>query len=147
RHQSVSDGIRHTLPHTRGSDPWRRGNDVSGIHAEAAACTAMKRFARSMLAVLFALLLGGVSWGRQNRTGAGNEIHILPVQGNVYMLVGPGGNTTVQAGDDGVLLVDTKTAELSANLLAAISQLSKKPIHYIVNTNADPDHTGGNETL
>ena len=38
------------------------------------------------------------------------EIHILPVQGNVYMLVGGGGNTTVQVGKDGVLVVDTKQA-------------------------------------
>ena len=36
-----------------------------------------------------------------------SELHVLPVQGNVYMLVGPGGNVTIQTGKDGVLLVDT----------------------------------------
>ena len=35
------------------------------------------------------------------------EIEVLPVQGNVYMLAGAGGNIAVQIGDDGVLLVDT----------------------------------------
>ena len=35
---------------------------------------------------------------------------MLPVQGNVYMLVGAGGNITVQIGKDGVLLVDTGLA-------------------------------------
>jgi hypothetical protein len=44
------------------------------------------------------------------------EIHILPVQGNVYMLVGGGGNTTVQVGKDGILIVDTKLSAQSDKL-------------------------------
>src|SRR5215471_2124934 len=39
------------------------------------------------------------------------EIHVLPVQGNVSMLVGGGGNITVQTGKDGILLVDTGLAD------------------------------------
>ena len=39
------------------------------------------------------------------------ELHVLPVQGNVSMMVGPGGNITIQAGKDGVLLVDTMVAD------------------------------------
>ena len=31
------------------------------------------------------------------------ELHTLHVQGNVYMIVGAGGNVTVQTGDDGIL--------------------------------------------
>ena len=38
------------------------------------------------------------------------EIQVLPVQGNVHGLIGAGGNITVQAGEDGVLMVDTGTA-------------------------------------
>ena len=75
------------------------------------------------------------------------EIHILPVQGDVYMLVGGGGNTTVQAGKDGVLVVDTKQAAQSDKLVAAIRKISSKPIRYIINTSADADHTGGNEKV
>src|SRR6266516_4158787 len=52
------------------------------------------------------------------------EIHILPVQGNVYMIIGAGGNVTMQAGDQGVLLVDTMYAGLSDKLLAAIRKIS-----------------------
>jgi cyclase len=77
----------------------------------------------------------------------GGQIQVLHVQGNVYMLVGAGGNTTVQAGDGGVLVVDTQLAELSAKLLAAIRTISAKPIHYIINTSVDADHIGGNENL
>jgi cyclase len=80
-------------------------------------------------------------------SGGNAEIHVLPVQGNVYMLVGAGGNITVQAGPQGVLLVDTQSAALSDKILAAIANLNKGKIRYILNTNADPDHTGGNENL
>ncbi len=75
------------------------------------------------------------------------EVHILPVQGNIYMLVGAGGNITVQAGNDGVLLVDTGVAPMSEKVLAAIRSISSRPIRYIINTHIHPDHTGGNEAI
>jgi cyclase len=79
-------------------------------------------------------------------------VHVLPVQGGVYMLVvdgagGPAVNVTVQVGDDGILLVDTAAAPVSAKLLAEVRKLSNKPIRYIINTHAHPDHVGGNEAL
>ena len=66
------------------------------------------------------------------------------VRDGVYMIVGAGGNTTVQIGDDGVLVVDTKLSEASDVLLDAIRQLSAKPIRYVVNTHWHADHVGGN---
>src|SRR5262249_7833520 len=77
-------------------------------------------------------------------TGA---IEALPVQVNVYMIAGAGGNIAVQAGDDGVLLVDTGIASLTEKAMTAIHQLSNKPIRFIVNTNARADHTGGNDEM
>ena len=73
------------------------------------------------------------------------DIEALHVQGNVYMIAGAGGNIAVQVGDDGVLLVDTGLSQSIEKVTAAIRQLSTKPIRFIVNTNARPDHTGGNE--
>ena len=75
------------------------------------------------------------------------DVHVLPVQGNVYMIVGAGGNITMQAGKEGVLLVDTMYAGLSDKVLAAIRTVSDKPIRYIINTHVHGDHTGGNEKL
>lgn len=75
------------------------------------------------------------------------RIEVWPVQGNIYMLVGPVGNTTVQIGDDGVLVVDTQFAELSDKILEAIQTLTKGPIRYVVNTHGHPDHTGGNQPI
>jgi cyclase len=71
----------------------------------------------------------------------------LQVQGNVYMLGGAGGNVAVQIGDDGVLLVDTGLAQFSDKVMAAVRQLSNKPIRYVVNTSARADHIGGNEVF
>src|SRR4029453_15747957 len=75
------------------------------------------------------------------------EVHALPVQGNIYMLVVAGGNVTVQVGDDGGLLVDTSFAQMSDKILAEVRKLSNKPIRYIINTHVHPDHVGGNENL
>src|SRR5688572_28953707 len=63
------------------------------------------------------------------------------------MIAGPAGNTTVQIGHEAVVLVDTQTAAVSGDLLAAIAKLSSKPIRHIINTSADAEHTGGNEAL
>ena len=63
------------------------------------------------------------------------------------MLVGAGGNITVQIGSDGVLLVDTGLAADSDKVLAAVRSLSDKPIHYIINTHVHADHIGGNEAI
>jgi cyclase len=79
--------------------------------------------------------------------GAQEELEVLPVQGNVYMIAGAGGNTTVQIGPEAVVVVDTKTAAVTERLLQAIAKLSTKPIRHVIVTSADPDHVGGNERV
>jgi cyclase len=74
-------------------------------------------------------------------------LEILPVQKNIYVLAGDGANITLQVGKDGVLLVDTGLAHMSDQALAAIHKFTDKPIHYILNTHVDADHTGGNEAF
>ena len=75
------------------------------------------------------------------------QVEVKKIQGNVYMLTGAGGNVTVQAGDEGVLVVDTQFAPMAPKLLEAIRKISDKPIRYIVNTHVHPDHSGGNEAM
>src|SRR5688572_7642354 len=55
-------------------------------------------------------------WAPRLTGPVAGEIQVLPVQGNVHMLVGAGANITVQAGDDGVLIVDTGLANMSAKV-------------------------------
>lgn len=75
------------------------------------------------------------------------DIHVLPVRGNIYMLVGGGGNVTLQVGEDGVLVVDTQSGPTSEKIVEAIKKLTDKPIRWIVNTHVHPDHTGGNAAV
>ena len=75
------------------------------------------------------------------------NIQSIKVQGNVYLITGGGGNVVVQAGDQGVLVVDTGLAQTADQVLAAIRKISDKPIQYILNTHFHPDHTGGNDTI
>jgi glyoxylase-like metal-dependent hydrolase (beta-lactamase superfamily II) len=71
-------------------------------------------------------------------------VPVLKVQKSVYMLPTGGANVTVQAGDDGVLLVDTGAAASTPGVVAAVRAISTRPIHTIVNTHLDADHTSGN---
>jgi len=75
------------------------------------------------------------------------QIKVLPIRDNIYMLVGQGGNITLQVGEDGVLIVDTQFAPLSDKILAEIRKISKAPIRFIINTHGHGDHTGGNANL
>ena len=75
------------------------------------------------------------------------ELHTLHVQGNVYMIVGAGGNVTVQTGTDGISLVDSGLPGNTDKLIAEVRKLSKGPIRYLINTHVHPDHVGGNEKI
>ena len=46
-------------------------------------------------------------------------VNVLQVRDNIYMLVGQGGNITMQVGDDGILIVDTQFARMSESIVAA----------------------------
>lgn len=75
------------------------------------------------------------------------EVHVFPVQGNISMIVGPGGNTTVQVEKEGIVLVDTQTGAAAPQVMAAIRTLSDRPIIWVINTSLDADHMGGNDAL
>jgi cyclase len=75
-------------------------------------------------------------------------VRALPVRDNVWMIVGAGGNITVQTGDDGVLVVDTGSGAAQTDKVQTILRaISAKPIRYILNTSYRPDHTGGNDGM
>ncbi len=72
------------------------------------------------------------------------NLEVLELRPNFFMIAGAGGNIGVQVGADGVVVVDSGTVESADAVVAAIKKITAKPIRYIINTSADPDHVGGN---
>lgn len=77
-----------------------------------------------------------------------DSLRITHVQGNVHQLSGAGGNITLQTGDEGVLVVNTGDGTQDAAVLAAIREFAaRRPILYVVNTQATPWNVGGNPSV
>jgi cyclase len=83
----------------------------------------------------------------QKAPSSANEIEVLELRPNFFMIAGAGANIGVQFGELGAVLVDTGSAQMTDQVLAAIRKITSRPIRYIVNTSAEPDHVGGNEKL
>jgi cyclase len=75
------------------------------------------------------------------------DIKTTKLAGNFYTLVGAGGTIGVLTGPDGVFMVDAQFAPLTDKIVAAIRQISDRPIRFVVNTHQHGDHTGGNANL
>jgi cyclase len=73
------------------------------------------------------------------------EIKTIPLTGNLYMLMGSGGNMVVSTGKDGSVLVDTEFAPLNEKIRAAIKAAGGSDVKFVVNTHWHGDHSGGNE--
>lgn len=72
------------------------------------------------------------------------ELTVTPVTGGIHMINGHGGNIGVCAGDDGLLLIDAKFANLAEPMRAALAGLGEGDPAFLLNTHYHPDHTGGN---
>jgi cyclase len=72
------------------------------------------------------LTIVGASQQTQTARQDAAELHILPVRGNVYMLVGAGANITLSVGREGVLLVDAGTAQQADKVVALVHELSRQ---------------------
>jgi cyclase len=75
------------------------------------------------------------------------EIKTTKISDNFYTLDGQGGRIGVLAGTDGILMVDSQFAPLTDKIVAAVHQISDKPIRFLINTHVHGDHTGGNANL
>jgi cyclase len=80
---------------------------------------------------------------------ANTNIETVKIADNLYVLMGgpAQGNIVVLTGSDGLFLIDSMYAQMHDKIMAAIAQISTKPIRYLVNTHLHGDHTGGNEAM
>jgi cyclase len=77
----------------------------------------------------------------------GDELDVVQLRPNFYVIAGAGGNIVMQLGPIGVILVDSGSAEMSDRVLAAVRRVTSLPIRYIIDTSMDADHTGGNDKI
>jgi glyoxylase-like metal-dependent hydrolase (beta-lactamase superfamily II) len=75
------------------------------------------------------------------------EVKTTKIANNFYTLEGQGGTIGVLTGPEGIFMVDSQFAPLTDKIVAAIRQISDRPIRFMVNTHVHGDHTGGNENL
>jgi glyoxylase-like metal-dependent hydrolase (beta-lactamase superfamily II) len=75
-------------------------------------------------AALAAAAVAGLAPGSR----AQSSIAVLPIRGNVYMLVGAGGNITASIGKEGILVVDTGAAEMADQVLATLQDLERRVV-------------------
>jgi len=83
----------------------------------------------------------------QAQQNASQELDVLRVRPNLYVIAGAGGNIAVETGPEGTILVNAGTAEAAGRVVAAIKKVTDQPIRYIISTSADRDFVGGNAVL
>src|SRR5687768_8225526 len=77
--------------------------------------------------------------------GQAAGLETLPVHGQVSMITNGSSNVLVQAGAQGVLVVDALSEADAPRLLEAVrGRTGARPIRYLLNTHADREFTGGN---
>jgi hypothetical protein len=57
------------------------------------------------------------------------QVHVMPVQGNIYMLVADGINITASIGKDGITVVNTGPAQMSDKVIAALNELARTHVN------------------
>ena len=75
------------------------------------------------------------------------EIKTEKVAEDIYALFGSGGNIGLAVGEDYAYLIDDQFAPLSEKIIRAVSDITDKPIKFLVNTHWHGDHVGGNENF
>jgi glyoxylase-like metal-dependent hydrolase (beta-lactamase superfamily II) len=83
----------------------------------------------------------------QARPSGSDAVETLQIRPNIYVIAGAGGNVVAHVGEEGVILVDTGSAAMADQVVAAVRKITSAPIRLIINTSADPDHIGANERL
>jgi glyoxylase-like metal-dependent hydrolase (beta-lactamase superfamily II) len=105
----------------------------------------MKRYGSLLFFSLAVLLVMPANDVFSQRREA-SPVRLDKISENLYLIAeGRGATGGAYIGDDGVLVIDAKMDETSVEqTLAAIADLTDKPVKYLFNTHSDGDHIAGN---
>ena len=98
-------------------------------------------------AIVAGVMAGDAPIAAQQKPAPDTALEVIQIRPQFYVIVGGGSNVAVQFGPDGVVVVDTGSADRAEQIVAEIRKLSNQPIRYVINTSADPDHVGGNDKV
>lgn len=100
---------------------------------------------RQNCAFTFAIIAGLTGFGVLAQAQAPNPpLTVKKVKNNIYFVEGGGGNSGVIIGQNGVIVIDTKTtAAAGKGIVDAVAKLTNKPITTVILTHSDADHVNG----
>jgi glyoxylase-like metal-dependent hydrolase (beta-lactamase superfamily II) len=107
----------------------------------------MSPFLRVFPAIILLAVWGQVLPAQTHPSATHAGLETIQIRPNVHVIFGAGANVTVHSGEDGLIVVDSGTADAAPRLLEAIKAISPQRIRLIVNTSVGPDHVGGNAVL
>ena len=111
------------------------------------ALTALAPALLALVAASAALPLGAHA-RHQAAAAAPAKVHrVEKVADNAYCIFGQGGNIGLIVTSRHAILIDDQFERLVPGLLEAVRSVTDKPIKYLINTHAHPDHVGGNVVL
>jgi glyoxylase-like metal-dependent hydrolase (beta-lactamase superfamily II) len=75
------------------------------------------------------------------------KIETINIAPGIFMLKGKGGNIGLTVGVDGAAIIDDQFDDMAPKIRAAVTMLTDKPVHFVINTHLHGDHTGGNDAF
>lgn len=121
--ENISTAVPHFLP---GQNPNLGADDIPQIAARGGAESTYPEYRLKLKAgtATEPHSLAKVALPKPSLPAGDTDIKVMPVQGNVYMLVTAYGNITASIGRDGILLVDTGPASMSTKVLSKVLELA-----------------------
>jgi glyoxylase-like metal-dependent hydrolase (beta-lactamase superfamily II) len=95
------------------------------------------------------MLLAGLGWARRSVAQLGaTSLAVSPLRDGLFQISGAGGNVVVAVAPEGLLVVDSGSAQSATELTNLIAErFGATPIRVLFNTHWHLDHTGGNDAM